>query len=177
MKKAGFPTPVTDQLEASLEDVRRGDVRALPAASALPPATAFSALEIRAKRESLNMTQSEFAELLQVAAKTVQAWEAGRRSPSPGQARWIEMFTGPEWLDRLRMPTPHPRAPRKMNVEHVEAPAGDREPVGPQRKTGGRSRAATPTSEDSSPGAARVASANRPRPLTVTGRLRKTDKP
>lgn len=173
MKKTAAVHSLTDQLKGALEDIQAGSVRSMPAARPLPVARALSAGEVRAARDSLNMSQSEFAELLQVATKTVQAWEAGRRSPGPGQARWIDMFTGPEWCDRLRKPAPHLRAAHRSAAVDATARAGEGEQAGPRRRLGGRPRSARPSGKPA--GSERVASAGRARPAGITERMRKSE--
>lgn len=165
MKKTTTPS-LTDQLKGSLEDIREDSMRSLPIERTVPSARAFSAEEVRAARDSLNMTQSEFAELLQVATKTVQAWEGGRRSPSIGQARWIEMFTSKDWSARLRKAEPHSRAPHKTKA--VVVIMEDIEQVGPRRRSGGRTKKAeSPTRKRT------VASAGRQQPPEARERLKK----
>ena len=166
MKKVAAIPSLTDQLKGSLGDIQEGSVRNLPAERPLPVVRELGVEDIRTARNSLNMTQSEFAELLQVATKTVQAWETGRRSPSPGQARWIGMFTSPEWHDRLRKPAPHPRAPHKK--EKTVTAKEEVETIGPRRRLGGRSKTNEPSSVK------QLASDARSRPPAVTERLKKT---
>ena len=40
-------------------------------------------IDMKAERDSLNMTQKAFAAVLGVSTRTVEAWEAGRSTPSP----------------------------------------------------------------------------------------------
>ena len=40
-------------------------------------------VDFRALRKSLNMTQKEFAHILGVSSRTVEAWEIGRSIPTP----------------------------------------------------------------------------------------------
>ena len=47
----------------------------------------FSSNEVKALRESLNKSQTEFANLLGVSVSTLRKWEQGRRKPmGPAQA-------------------------------------------------------------------------------------------
>lgn len=48
--------------------------------------------EIVRLRERYNMSQSIFAAALNVAPKTVQAWEQGQRVPSHASARLLQIF-------------------------------------------------------------------------------------
>jgi putative transcriptional regulator len=47
----------------------------------------FSALDVKALRESLHKSQTEFAKMIGVSVSTLQNWEQGRRKPvGPAQA-------------------------------------------------------------------------------------------
>ncbi len=66
----------------------RGRLRELP-----PPAPEWSAKKIKQFREqTLDMSQTEFAALLNVKAPTVRAWEQGHNVPSGAAARLLEAF-------------------------------------------------------------------------------------
>ncbi len=55
----------------------------------IPPSRIFEfdSNEVKALRESLNKSQSEFAKLLGVSVSTLRNWEQGRRKPmGPAQA-------------------------------------------------------------------------------------------
>ena len=65
-----------------------GRIRELPA-----PAPGWSAREIKRFREqSLEMSQTEFAALLNVKTPTVRAWEQGHNTLSGAAARLLEAF-------------------------------------------------------------------------------------
>ena len=57
----------------------------------IPPPN-VSASEIKAIRQSLNMTQSTFAALMGVSNKTVEAWEKGTNTPAGAARRMIGML-------------------------------------------------------------------------------------
>jgi DNA-binding transcriptional regulator YiaG len=66
----------------------RGRVRELPA-----PAPNWDAKEIKQFREqTLEMSQTEFAALLNVKTPTIRAWEQGHNVPSGAAARLLEAF-------------------------------------------------------------------------------------
>lgn len=56
--------------------------------SAMPPKE-FTADEIRGIRDSLNMSQGFFAEVIGVSKKTVESWEYGRGRPSGTASRLL----------------------------------------------------------------------------------------
>jgi putative transcriptional regulator len=86
MKKALF-----DELTASVAEageIRRG--------SAKPSRRfAFQAEDVRAIREKLDKSQSEFAHMIGVTVSTLQNWEQGRRRPQ-GPARALLVVAGQE---------------------------------------------------------------------------------
>lgn len=65
----------------------RGSTRELPG-----PAPAWRAREVKHLREELEMSQTEFAALLNVKTPTVRAWEQGHNIPSGAAARLLEMI-------------------------------------------------------------------------------------
>ena len=68
--------------------------------SAVPPAE-YTADEIRAIRDRLNMSQGFFAEVIGVSKKTVESWEYGRGKPSGAAARMLTIADkDPEALKR-----------------------------------------------------------------------------
>lgn len=64
----------------------------------------YDAESIRDLRETLNVSQKVFAELLCVSLDTVRAWELGRRSPSRMARRLFdEIRSDPgRWLDWIK---------------------------------------------------------------------------
>lgn len=59
-----------------------------PRFSALPPAD-FDAARVAALRKRLNLTQHEFAQLLNVSVSAVRGWEQGSRSPDGASQRLL----------------------------------------------------------------------------------------
>ena len=59
-----------------------------PRFSALPPAD-FDAARVAALRKRLNLTQHEFAQLLNVSVSAVRGWEQGLRSPDGASQRLL----------------------------------------------------------------------------------------
>lgn len=58
-----------------------GKGRARTVQLTVAPVPDFTAEEIKALRQTLNMTQETFAALMGVSSKTVEAWEAGTNIP------------------------------------------------------------------------------------------------
>ncbi len=56
--------------------------------SSVPPKE-YTAEEIRRIRDSLNMSQGFFAEVIGVSRKTIEAWEYGKGKPSGAAARML----------------------------------------------------------------------------------------
>ena len=65
------------------------------------PPHVYTAEEIRSIRNSLNMSQGFFADVIGVSKKTVESWEYGRGKPSGAAARILTIAaTDPEALRR-----------------------------------------------------------------------------
>ncbi len=64
----------------------------------------MGAVEVRAVREQLGLSQALFARFLGADAKTVQAWEQGLSTPSGVASRWLdEIRSDPNyWTQRLK---------------------------------------------------------------------------
>lgn len=159
MKKPTVPSSVIEQLQDGLNEVRewkQGGPELRSHAVEVPEPASCTPQDIKKARAELNMSQSEFAQLLQVSFKTVQAWEAGRRRPGPGQARWIEMYTSPGWIERVRMPQRHPRAPKAAVQEVSPRPRLARGKTSPRlrvvRRAGGAASSGSRTQERAAKG-------------------------
>ena len=50
-------------------------------------------VDVKAERESLDMTQKAFANVLGVSRRTVEAWETGRSTPSPTAKNLIYLIS------------------------------------------------------------------------------------
>jgi putative transcriptional regulator len=83
-----------------------------------PPPKAMGAKEVRRLRARLNASQAVFAGYLNVSAKLVQAWEAGRRSPEGAALRLLGLAEkAPELLLTLTAPTlSRPRVARNVGA-------------------------------------------------------------
>jgi len=103
------PVSVMEQLESALQDVRAGRRRHVVVEA--PPVPEYSASEVRRIRDALNMSQAEFAELLDVSPRSVQAWEQGVRAPGRGVCYLLEHYSSPDWVEKLRFPEPPARRP------------------------------------------------------------------
>ena len=88
MEQALFDDLVQSLKEATA--IARGEAPASRRIKVTPP-------DAKAVREQIGLSQSEFAQLMQVSIKTLQNWEQGRRRP-----------TGPAKV-LLKIATRHPR--------------------------------------------------------------------
>ena len=52
----------------------------------------YRAKEIKNMRANLRLSQSEFAQLLPVSVKTIQAWEQGQKTPSPLASKLLQLI-------------------------------------------------------------------------------------
>lgn len=69
--------------------VRR--VPVVPRETAVPGPPAYDAARIQAVRKRLTLSQRAFAEMLNVSAATVRAWEQGVRTPAGPTVRLLEI--------------------------------------------------------------------------------------
>lgn len=70
----------------------------------IEPARKFDAIEIKRVRNQLGLTQSNFASVMSVSTKTVEAWEAGTNIPTGPACRLIGMMAAdPELPRRYRI--------------------------------------------------------------------------
>lgn len=94
----------------------------------LPGLLGRSAYEVRVRRLDLGLTQAQAAGLLGVGIPTFQAWESGKRPPSPDQLRAYFKLLGlpiEEAASRKRLH--NGAAPDPARV--AKRPMGDRRPV------------------------------------------------
>jgi len=88
MKKQMF-----DDLVASIQEsgeIHRGDAKA-------SRTFVFQPEEVRAIREKLDKSQSQFAQMIGVSVSTLQNWEQGRREPEgPARALLVVASKAPE---------------------------------------------------------------------------------
>lgn len=82
-----------DDLVRSLKEakaVARGEAAASRRCTVMPP-------DVKAVREQIGLSQSEFARLMRVSIKTLQNWEQHRRSPTgPAAALLNIVVTAPD---------------------------------------------------------------------------------
>lgn len=64
-----------------------------------------SPAEVKAARARLKQSQRQFSDWLGVSVQTVQAWEAGRRSPESVASKVIRYAAGhPDWVREFAQP-------------------------------------------------------------------------
>lgn len=95
MKDNSTRKPLFERLKAALEEGIRQARGELTLRTTLIPARppSLRAQDIVGLRERLQMSQSVFAGLLNVSAKTVQGWEQGERKPSAAALRLLQVLT------------------------------------------------------------------------------------
>lgn len=74
-----------------LPDVRVDRVEITARNARTTPAPAYDAERIRAVRRGLSLSQAVFAEMLNVSASTVRAWEQGAREPDGPTRRLLQV--------------------------------------------------------------------------------------
>lgn len=84
-----------DAVRQNFQTTRRAKLQLTP--------TAYDPKKIRATRDLLGLSQSQFASFLGVSSRTVQAWEQGVNEPSQGARRLLdEIRHDPNyWINRL----------------------------------------------------------------------------
>jgi putative transcriptional regulator len=84
-----------EELKASLEDAaayRSGEKARCRTVVKELPLPKYTASEVSRMRHSLNLSQRGLATLLGVSTRTVEAWEAGKNSPSGAASRLLYLF-------------------------------------------------------------------------------------
>lgn len=84
----GIMSGLNESLEYSrgnLKKIRKKKVTVVPVPK-------YSAQKIKQIRESLNLSQTVFAEALGVSVKTVEAWESGRNHPQGPASRILQLL-------------------------------------------------------------------------------------
>ncbi len=71
---------------------REGKLKLKTTAIEIAPLPVYDAKTIKALRLTLGLSQTVFAQVLGVAKKTVEAWEAGRNVPSGAACRFLEVL-------------------------------------------------------------------------------------
>ena len=62
----------------------------------------MKAIEIKRIRARLELSQSEFAELIDVSVRTLQDWEQGRHEPNAAAARLLELANAGLFVTAMR---------------------------------------------------------------------------
>ena len=62
----------------------------------------MKATEIKRIRSRLELSQSEFAELIDVSVRTLQDWEQGRHKPNAAAARLLELANSGLFVTAMR---------------------------------------------------------------------------
>jgi putative transcriptional regulator len=96
MKDKSERLPVADQIRKGLEEAIRhakGEIALKTTTLEMPDRPPdVEAEELVKLRLTNGMSQTIFARMLNVSAKTVQSWEQGQRKPSPAALRLIQVF-------------------------------------------------------------------------------------
>ena len=96
--------PIFERLKEGLEEGishERGEIELTTSSLEIPaPPKDYEPDDIRQLRETLDMSQTQFAKYLFVSTKTVQGWEQGLRRPTSSAARLLQFIENPDLLDR-----------------------------------------------------------------------------
>jgi putative transcriptional regulator len=96
MKDKSKRLPVGEQIRKGLEEAIRhakGEIALKTTTFEMPDRPpAVGAEELTKLRLKSGMSQSVFAQVLNVSTKTVQSWEQGQRKPSQAALRLIQVF-------------------------------------------------------------------------------------
>ena len=94
--------PLYNILQTGLEETiswAQGDTELRVTTLAIPdPPPPYDATRVAALRQRLRLSQTGFAQLLNVSPKTVQSWEQGARTPSHAAARLLQLIENPKLL-------------------------------------------------------------------------------
>jgi len=72
--------------------ISRGELKGRRHKIIIRPVSNFDKEEIKTLRGKLNLTQINFAQLLGVSKKTIEAWENGKNTPTGPARRIIELL-------------------------------------------------------------------------------------
>ena len=96
--------PIFKRLKEGLEERiahERGEFDLETSTIEIPrPPKEYEPEDIKTLRNSLKMSQTQFAKFLFVSTKTVQGWEQGLRRPTSSAARLLQFIENPALLDR-----------------------------------------------------------------------------
>jgi putative transcriptional regulator len=83
----------------------------------IAPPPRFNAKRVQQLRERMKVSQSVFADMLNVSASLVRAWEQGVRSPAGAAARLLQLFERePTDVERIVLDKPTLEQSRKLLV-------------------------------------------------------------
>jgi len=96
MKRRGKPEKVRafQDLRSALQDAlayEQGKKPALRVTELPPPPKPLSPRQIRAIRQSFNVSQATFARIINVSANTVESWEQGARRPRDASLKLLTL--------------------------------------------------------------------------------------
>ena len=96
---------IMNGLSESLEYAKGQSNKARKISVTVADLPSYRCKEIKQIRETLNLTQKNFAFVLGVSPKTVEAWEAGRNVPQGMAQRFLQMlqFGGKKMLQDLKV--------------------------------------------------------------------------
>ncbi|QSH91573.1 helix-turn-helix domain-containing protein [Treponema medium] len=96
---------IINGLSESLEYAKGQSNKARKISVTVADLPSYRCKEIKQIRETLNLTQKNFAFVLGVSPKTVEAWEAGRNVPQGMAQRFLQMlqFGGKKMLQDLKV--------------------------------------------------------------------------
>lgn len=85
---------------------QEGKLKLKTTAIKIAPLPTYDAHAVKALRLALGLSQTVFAQVLGVAKKTVEAWEAGRNIPNGAACRFLEVLRkDPGFIQRERIMT------------------------------------------------------------------------
>lgn len=88
---------IAQGLLEALAYVRGEDVEVRITTISIPdPAPVYGASEVKATRARWKMTQANFARLMNISPKTVEAWEAGTKKPGSAARRLLQIASDSE---------------------------------------------------------------------------------
>ena len=82
----------TDALDEAMQDAKEPCLKRHVAVTHIEPVRQYTASKIKEIRHRAGVTQELFARFFGVSAKTVEAWEAGRNTPSGPSSRLLGLI-------------------------------------------------------------------------------------
>ena len=102
MAKSKLESALLEGLHDAL-DFERGKKKLVARVRKLPkPAPEFTQRSIKKLRKDFNLTQEDFARVLNVEVSTIRSWEQGTRKPTKASNRLLQIFKlSPGLIDSL----------------------------------------------------------------------------